>query len=389
MKWLFQMIKRRSFLIMSDTEYSSRGLIKLAQDNTSDSKQLLVENISDLFLSPKGRLNDHERVLMNDIMVKLLKNMEKNIRKNLSERLALSDVMSIELVTMLANDHIEVAAPILQQSLLLRDEDLIETIRNRTDGHRMAIAIRAHLSTEVSQQLIEYGSEDVIEALVRNEDAELSQASIDYLVGESRTVDRFQEPLLNRNDLSFELAHKMYWWVSAALRQKIVSEFEVDETLLDDSLEMVTKDIVNNHNVEDSVMNKAVQLVKKMADQRKLNIDFIITSLRQEKINIAIAGLAELSGLEIKIIWRVLRDRYDESLAVIARAIGLEKSQFSTMFLLILQCNSGPKAHSTSILNKMLKLYDRIKIENARAALRYWQRDQGYQDAQVLLKDVS
>jgi signal transduction histidine kinase len=69
------------------------------------------------------------------------------------------------------------------------------------------------VSTEVSEQLIEYGSEDVIEALVRNENAELSQASIDYLVGESRTVDRFQEPLLNRNDLSFELAHKMYWWV--------------------------------------------------------------------------------------------------------------------------------------------------------------------------------
>ncbi len=373
---------------MSETDYSAKALIKLAQDNTSISKKVLVENISDLFLAPETRLNDHERVLMNDIMVKLLKNMEITIRKKLAERLASSDEMSLELVTMLANDHIDVAAPILERSLLLRDEDLIEIIRNRTDGHRMAIAIRAHISTEVSDQLIEYGNEDVIETLVKNGSAEMSQATIEYLVGEARSVDRFQEPLLNRDDLSFELAHKMYWWVSAALRQKIVSTFDVDQTILDDNMEMVTKEVVNEHDEKTSVMNKAVYIVRKLASEKKLNIDFIISSLRQEKINIAVAGLAELSGLETKIIWRVLRERSDESLAVIARAIGLEKAQFSTMFLLILQCSSGPKARSTSVLNNMLKLFDRIKIKNARAALRYWQRDQGYRDAQILLKDA-
>ena len=348
-----------------------------------------MENISDLFLSPEGRLNDHERVLMNDIMVKLLKNFEKTIRASLAERLSESGEMSIELVTMLANDHIEVAQPILEKSALLKDEDLIETIRNRTDAHRLSIAIRAHVSTDVSGELIEHGSEDVIEALVRNENAELSKASIEYLVQESRSVDRFQEPLLNRNDLSFEMAHKMYWWVSAALRRKIIAEFDVDQTILDDALEMVTKKIAGQHDEEKGVMKKAIHLVRNLAEQRKLNFDFVVTSLRQERINVAVAALAELSGLGVKIIWRVLRERNDESLAVISRAIGLEKSQFSTMFLLILQTNSGPKARSTSILNTMLNLYDRIKPDNARAAVRYWQRDFNYQEAQMLLKDAS
>lgn len=368
---------------------SPQGLIKLAQDNSEGSKQVLMDNISDLFLSSEGRLNEHERVLMNDIMVKLLKNVERTIRKKLSERLAESDAMSLELVTLLANDHIEVAQPILEKSSLLKDEDLIETIRNRTDAHRLSIAIRAFVSTEVSDELIEHGSDDVIEALVRNENAELSQASIDYLVQESRSVDRFQEPLLNRNDLPFEVAHKMYWWVSAALRRKIVAEFDVDQTVLDDALEMVTQTVASNHKEEDGVMAKAIHLVKNLADQRKLNFDFVLTSLRQERINIAVAALAEISGLDVKIIWRVLREKNDESLAVIARAIGLEKSQFSSMFLLILQTSSGPKARSTSILNTMLNLYDRIQPDNAKAAVRYWQRDFNYQEAQLMLKDAS
>jgi len=129
-----------------------------------------MENMFDLFLSREGRLNKHERVLMNDIMVKLLKNVEKKIYKDLSERLAESEDISIELVTMLANDHIEVAQPILEKNSLLKDEDLIKTIRDRTDAHRLAIAIRVHVSTEVSSELIEHGSEDVIEALVRTEE---------------------------------------------------------------------------------------------------------------------------------------------------------------------------------------------------------------------------
>lgn len=367
---------------------SSEGLIKLAQDNSEGSKKVLMENISDMFLSPEGRLNEHERVLMNDIMVKLLKSVERTIRKRLAERLAESEEMSPELVTMLANDHIEVARPILEKCTLLRDEDLIETIRNRTDAHRLAIAIRAHVSKEVTDELIEHGNEDVIEAMVRNENAELSQASIEYLVQESRTVDRFQEPLLNRHDLPFELAHKMYWWVSAALRRKIVADFNVDQTALDDALEMVTKSVANQHDEKESVMSKAINLVRNLAEQRKLNFDFVVTALRQERINVAVAALAELSGLSVKIIWRVLRERNDESLAVISRAIGLEKSQFSTMFLLILQTNSGPKARSTSILNTMLSLYDRIKPDNAKAAVRYWQRDFNYQEAQIMLKNA-
>ncbi|MCC3860626.1 DUF2336 domain-containing protein [Pseudemcibacter aquimaris] len=367
---------------------SSQSLLKLAMDSSKGSKDALMENITDLFLSSKGRLNEHERVLMNDIMVKLLKTVEKTIRKNLSKKLAESDEISIELVTMLANDNIEIAQPVLEKSKLLRDEDLIETIRNRTDAHRLSIAIREHVSENVSGELIEHGSEDVIEALIRNENAEISQASLDYLVQESRSVDRFQEPLVNRNDLSFEMAHKMYWWVTAALRRKIVEDFDVDPNLLDDALESATKEIIANHNEEDGVMQKAILLVRTMNNQRRLNFDFVVTSLRQQKINVAVAALAEMSGLGVKIIWRVIREKNDEGLAVISRAIGLEKSQFSSMFLLILQVNSGPKARSTSILNTMLSLYDRIKPANARAAVKYWQRDYHFQEAQLLLQDA-
>src|SRR3546814_10587860 len=73
----------------------------------------------------------------------------------------------------------------------------------------------------VSQALIDVGEEDVIEALIRNEDAELALQAVNYLVEESRRVDRFREPLLQRREMSPALAYRMFWWVSAALRRQI------------------------------------------------------------------------------------------------------------------------------------------------------------------------
>ncbi|MFC7050242.1 DUF2336 domain-containing protein [Emcibacter nanhaiensis] len=371
-----------------DKGYKADELIRLAADKSVSARNELVENITDLFLTPGGRLNEHERALMNDILSKLILNVEQHIRRELARRLADSMDLSGELVGMLANDKIEIARPVLEKNKLLQDAQLIEVIRNRTDAHRLAIAIREDVSAEVSDELIEHGSEDVVEALINNSSAEISEASMEYLVAESKSLDRFQEPLLSRQDLPPGLAFRMYWWVSAALRRRIIKEFEVDETLLDDAIEMATKHSIQQAEEEDSVMDKALKLVRKLDDENKLNTTFVLQALRQEKVNLAVAGLSQIAGLSVKIVWRAFRERTGESLAVIAKSIGLSKEEFTSLFLLVMQTRSGGKARATSLLKSILTMYNDIKAANARAAVRHWQRDLGYQDALTDMKEA-
>ncbi|WP_138379798.1 DUF2336 domain-containing protein [Luteithermobacter gelatinilyticus] len=361
--------------------YNAEDLISLAQNKTISARNELVENIADLFLSPAGRLNEHERALMSDILSKLILNVEKHIRKDLAARLATHTDISSELVAILANDSIEVARPVLEQSSLLKDADLIEIIRNRTDAHRMAIAIREHVSEDVSDSLLKHGGEDVIEALIRNENAEISRQSMEYLVAESKTFDRFQEPLLNRQDLPPDLAYRMYWWVSAVLRRKIITEFDVDEVVLDDALEMATKHSLQNYDDPNSAMKEAQKLARKLTEAGKLDARFVLQCLRQQKVNLAVACLGEISGLNVRIIWRAFRERTGESLAVIAKSIDLNKEDFTSLFLLVMQARTGGKARATSLLKSILVLYNDIKPKNAKTAVRFWQRDFGYQNA--------
>jgi len=367
---------------------SSRDLLALAQNKSVSARKELVENISDLFLSPGGRLNEHERALMNDVLCKLVSSVEKTVRQELSRRLATIDDISPELAVMLASESIDIAEPMLNNSGVLRDEQLIEIIRNRTEAHRMAIAIRAHVSEDVSGELIEKGSEDVVEALIRNENAQLSELSMKYLVAESRNVDRFQEPLLNRHDLPLDLAYRMYWWVSAALRRKIVTEFNVDMASFDDALEMATKTALQNHDSGNGVMKPALELVRELAGRGELNISFLQRSLRQEKVNLFVAGLTEMTGLDSKIIWRSIRERTGESLAIIAKSLEIDRDSFASLFLLVVQSRSGGRARTTGVVNSILSLYDEIKVKSAKLAVRHWQRDFGYQDAILAVRDA-
>lgn len=372
----------------SELKFNAEDLIRLAQDKSDTARSELVENVTDLFLSSGGRLNEHERVLMDDILTKLISSVEQKLRRELSIRLVDIPDLSPGVAELLANDTLEISRPFLERSGALADEQLIEIVRNRTEAHRMAIAIRAHVSEDLSSEIIEHSDEDVIEALIRNENAEISKISMEYLVAESRSYDRFQEPLLSRGDIPAELAYRMYWWVSAALRRKIMSEFSVDETRLDDAIEMATKAVIQNHDEEDNAMATALRLVKKLALERKLNVDFMLTSLRQDKVNLAVAGLSELSGLDVVIIWRAFRERTGESMAIIAKSIEMEREHFMKFFLLVLQSRSGNQGRATKMLNSILSMYDTVDIKNAKAAVRYWQRDFGYQEALSQLKEV-
>ncbi|WP_374764647.1 DUF2336 domain-containing protein [Yunchengibacter salinarum] len=356
-------------------------LLTLARDRSREARAHLVDNITDLFLSDEGRLSEQERALMSDILAKLIDQVERDVRKQLAEALARSGADYPDLVKLLASDEVDIARPLLEKSTLLRDPDLIEIVRIRTDEHRLAIAMREGLSQQVSDALVEYGSEDVIEALLNNADARLSASAMEYLVAESRRVDRFQEPLLGRDDLPGDLAYRMYWWVSAALRQRILDDFDVDPLVVENAVSRATRTAIVDHKSSDSARVRAQKLVRRMREGGELSISFLTTALRQQRVAVFVAGLAELAGITFETAWRIFSDTKGQSFTILARAIGMDRNQFTTLALLILQARDGSNPRETGILANISKLFQSVTMEQAKAALQVWQRDNAYQNA--------
>lgn len=359
-------------------------LLDLALDRSIEGRRALTNTIGDLFSEQETVLSERERALMADILRKLVRDCEMAVRRDLSERLAKASNPPHDLILALANDEIEVAQPILMQSRVLRDIELIQIIRHRTQQHQLAIAMRRSVSEYVSDALVETGSIDVIKALLENQDARISEATMEYLAAESQRVDSYQEPLIKRQDLKPELAEQMYLWVSAALRQHILEHFDVHPGQLDDHLEGVAKSISSDpqhHPGDPAAAQPAAALAEELAKQQRITPDFLVQVLRQGEIALFEALFGKLSGLPTPRLQRVLYDSGGDGLAIACRALDMPKSTFATIFLLSRKRSVGQNVVDPRDLSRALQLFDRANPEAAKQVVKMWCRDPGYQDA--------
>ena len=356
------------------------SLVELARQKTADGRRVIFENIADLFISPEGRLNERESALMNDILHKLIHDVEMQVRRDLSERLADNGDAPHDLVVMLANDEIEVAKPILLKSDTLRDADLIQIIKERTQEHILQVAHRDSLTEAVTDVIVAKGEDDAIEALIGNADAALSRKAFNFLVERSKRVDRFQRPLIQRDDLPPALAHRMFWWVSAALRQHILQSYSVDEAMVDDFLRDSAETAIEKNERERVATTAAEALVNGLADRGELTLDFILRSLRNGEVQLFITALAHRARIDVATARRIVFDTGGEPLAVLCRAVGMEQSDFATTYLLTRRPNGN--ALGAMVTPKVAELFGSLTSDTAMAALRYWKQDDNFLRAQ-------
>jgi|HubBroStandDraft_1064217.scaffolds.fasta_scaffold00037_50 uncharacterized protein (DUF2336 family) len=350
-------------------------LSELARDKTLAGRRALVATIGDLFFANSEVLSDREKALMTEILRHLIHDIEIAVRRALADRLAEQPTAPAELVRALANDAIEVAHPLLVNSEVLQDLELIEIIRNRTLEHQLAIAIRKSLSEQVADALVETDDVDVIKTLLENTQAQISQKTLEYLVEQSQRVDAYQNPLLRRPDLSGELAMRMYWWVSAALRAHIVEHFDVDPSELDVTMEHAVQELAS---LPAGLPPKAVELAARLAELGQISPTLMLQTLRDGEVALFAALFARFTGIRLQLVHRMLFELGGEGLCIACRGAGIDKSTFASLYVLTRKARGREHPAPLGDMAGILALYERIKPDAAATLLKKWQRDPNF-----------
>jgi len=346
-------------------------LLDLARNRTTDGRNALVNAIGDLIDETERQFSAQEMALMNDILKKLIHDVAGPIRKALAEKLALTKSAPAEVIEILANEEIDIAAPILQHSELLSDRALIEIVRRRTRSHRLTIAMRKQISNGVCDALVESKEPDVIKRLLENHGAEISQATMAYLVDQSESVDEFQEPLLRRDDLYPHLAKRMYAHVSAGLRDFILAHFNVDRAELDATLAQVTTEALEKATAENHA-DAAQALADKLAQRQELTHDLVVQTLRRGEVPLFEAMMSQMTGLPQELSCRLMYEEEADGFVIAARVSGFDRSTFTTLFLLLQRIHPRGASEDPQQLRRGLELFDRLRPETARkVAARY------------------
>ena len=355
-------------------------LMRLARDKAVGSRTKLADIIGDLFFGATGTLTDAERSIMTDILRQLVQDVEISVRKHLAIQLSNKADAPHDLVIALANDESEVAFPLLLKSRVLRDQDLIAIIHHRTLEHQLAISMRDKVSPTVSATLVEAGEETVIKRLLENHNAEIARDTMAHLVEQSRRLDSLQRPLVNRSDLPTELAGKMYWWVSAALRSHIVGHFDVDPTEIDAALEFTVNLVREEQAVEASPDSATERVAKFLAECDNADGNLIVRLLREGEISLFERVLERQTGLRRRLLQRLLYEPGGEGLAIVCRAIDLDAELFKEVLTLTRKARVGVSENSIDECAYASMFYDQIEPDSAKTMLNRWRRNPDYLD---------
>ena len=164
-------------------------------------RRALLKRLADVVSLPASRINAFERAVTGDLLVEMLRLASREERRRVASRLAPLAELPNSVARILLRDEPEIAGLLIEQCASLSDADLVGCARDAGIEHRLRIAARRGLSEIVTETLFSFGEMEVIEAVLRNKTARLSQVGIETVVGLSRQSPGLCGPLLKRPEL--------------------------------------------------------------------------------------------------------------------------------------------------------------------------------------------
>ena len=353
----------------------------LSRDRSAEGRRELVALLGELFSDDGVSFSDRERALILEILEKTINEVEQTVRARISARLAALDDVPESLVLFLANDSSEIAFPILMESGVLNNEDLIEIIRSRSQEHQVAISLRKKVHADVSQELVKTGNEKVIISLLHNQNATISQATFEYLAEESKRVDTFQDPLLRREDLPPVIAQRMYMWVSAALRGVIADRFDIDEDIIDQVLEETAMELYTSAIHESVYGSKSKKLADQLVKEGVVDTDLLIDILSCGEVHLFVSLLAEVSGVRQSLVLKLSLEPQGEGLAVLCKALGFSKAVYASLFGLLGRTQMEGAEKFKEHLRAAMKFFDGFSESTAKHVVKRWSLNEDYLSA--------
>lgn len=332
---------------------SSESLLDLAKSRAPADRERLLLAIVDLCDTPHaGDAMKAPQIqgLLSSIFMSLVVEAERDIRQRLAEKLAAADWAPPALINVLALDEIEIARPIIAQSPLLRDLDLVRLLVEATIEHQIEIARRSNISQNIVSAILHQGEPAVLTALAGNDTAELSPRDMAELVERSRQIAALRGPLARHPRLTSDLAEKLYLWVGHALRKSLADRFRLDPEALDRILaEAVTEAhrgaprpgaaMVTARDGEREEMER--RLIEKLHGAGQLRPGYLVRALREGRLTLFTTALAMLGRFDADHVQRAIDSDRPELLGLACAAVGIDRSVFPTILELVRELNGG------------------------------------------------
>lgn len=268
------------------------------------------------------RLTAAELAIAQDIARVMARDVAVAVRQALAENLRRAARLPRDVARRLADDVEAVALPILSDSPVLTDEDLIDILRRTSPARQEAIARRADLAEPVSDALIGAAEEGAVATLLHNRTARIAEPSLHRAVERFAGSEAVKQGIVHRDVLPVTVAERLVVMVSDELRRYLLTHHALSPAVASDIV-LQSREHATLGLSQRAGRQELTRLIRQMQRHKRLTPSLVLRALCMGDLAFFETALAVLAGVPVENAQILVHDAGGNGLASLYRKAGL------------------------------------------------------------------
>ena len=349
--------------------FDLRELAQVARDKSPVGRSKMFALLARLFWRRGAIMKPKEKVMLAEILRLLRPKTLPDARMELAYEMAGSTLAEPELLRVFAEDEIEIASPVLFSGNRLEPSDLIAVIESKGVSHAATIATRKGPTIAVVDALARLEDPEILRRLLGDPEAPFSIPALSSAALVAMTDVPLQRLLAERRELPESIAEDMMTWADAEVRETLNSRF------LFDAMVAPAQQPVYGQKAMPLPEAPAAPATTEEGGEIELTPSSMISALRAGNLALFQAQVAHLANLRMGLVRKLINENGGDSIAFIARAIGLRRDEFAQIYLLMRKLRTKAGGIGAADLGQALDFFDRTEATQASSIIARWRRE--------------
>lgn len=332
----------------------------------------LAVAIADFFLPDAARLDERTRIALAQLLRALIDTIEADIREQGAQ------LLSGRGESRLAAAVLRTEAGVFERlfaSGVLRDSALMAELMARVRQDAIGAALPMNAPEDPRRP-------SLVNRFVQHPDRALAGGAMAVLVAESRRRGGPDVAQLTYTDLPAELHHRLVWWVSAALRERIGDVADGALPVLDRALSDAAQRSLAAYDEGGRLEAAAMRFAAAIDAPAEELPQLLVEALGDRRMVLFIALFAHALGVGYPLAREIVLDSTADRLWLALRALDLGRATIAQIGFAL--CEADPRRDVERFADRLDTIVA-IPVEGARAAIAPLRLDPDYRAAMLAL----
>jgi uncharacterized protein (DUF2336 family) len=337
------------------------------QDGTPERRVEILRRVTNVFIEGASRYKEQHVEVFDDVLARLILEIETEARTELSKRLAPISNAPAGVVRQLANDDdISVAGPVLERSELLTETVLLDVARRKSQSHLLAISGRAAIAEAVTDVLVRRGDRQVTRNVVENNGARLSDTTFSAVAKRAERDGALAEKVASRTDIPPRVFRSLVMQANEVVRHRLLASANCElKAEIQSVLTKVAEEVGAKSGPRDYM--EARTSVFSLHDAGKLDEERLREFAETQRYEETAVGLSVLCGVPTAVVDRAMEDERPDPVMILTKA-----ARFNWPTVRAIISARPGKQLSSQRLDEAYSHYRRLSPSTARQVVRFW-----------------